>query len=77
MARRTSRVSIELGVQALYPYWKSIIGDSHSVFVETFQVQVQAWKVAKHVYVAEESSVCNVAISAERIRGAVSHIGVL
>ncbi|MED6115676.1 hypothetical protein PIB30_092987 [Stylosanthes scabra] len=80
MARRTSRVSIELGVQvkelvneigrcklaipgkgikgiigmcvkpkALYPYWESMVGDPHSVFVETFQVQVQAWKMAKHV----------------------------
>ncbi|MED6125936.1 hypothetical protein PIB30_073376 [Stylosanthes scabra] len=38
-----------------------MVGDSHSVFVETFQ----------------ESSVCNVTISAERVCSAVSHIGVL
>ncbi|MED6165308.1 hypothetical protein PIB30_098369 [Stylosanthes scabra] len=25
-----------------------MVGDSHSIFVETFQVQVQAWKVVKH-----------------------------
>ncbi|MED6148346.1 hypothetical protein PIB30_052365 [Stylosanthes scabra] len=66
-----------------------MVGDSHSVYVETFQVQVQAWKVAKHVVscyglvspvgqvIRCESSVCNVTISAERVRGAVSHIRVL
>ncbi|MED6108274.1 hypothetical protein PIB30_022231 [Stylosanthes scabra] len=26
-----------------------MVEDSHSVYVKTFQVQVQAWKVAKHV----------------------------
>ncbi|MED6135545.1 hypothetical protein PIB30_047490 [Stylosanthes scabra] len=76
-----------------------MVGDSHSVYVETFQVQVQAWKVVKHVVSCyglvspvgqvircvcsgelekvKESSVCNVTISAERVRGVVSHIGVL
>ncbi|MED6175352.1 hypothetical protein PIB30_077488 [Stylosanthes scabra] len=84
----TSRVA-KITDRALYPYWESMVGDSHSVFVEAFQVQVQAWKVAKHVYVLWSSlsdwlssfrcelSVCNVTISAERIRCAVSHVGVL
>ncbi|MED6114761.1 hypothetical protein PIB30_083570 [Stylosanthes scabra] len=58
---------------------------------QTFQVQVQAWKVAKCVvyrcgldspdvrvfrFYASESSVHSAAISAERVRGMVSHIGV-
>ncbi|MED6150167.1 hypothetical protein PIB30_069748 [Stylosanthes scabra] len=68
---------------------------------QTFQVQVQAWKVAKYVvdrcgldspdvrffnrvsngeledFYESESSVCSAAVLAERVRGAVSHIGVL
>ncbi|MED6225955.1 hypothetical protein PIB30_098592 [Stylosanthes scabra] len=56
---------------------------------QTFQVQLQAWKVAKYVVnryglnypvvrvFSLQSSVCSAAISAERVRSAVSHIGVL
>ncbi|MED6150437.1 hypothetical protein PIB30_072293 [Stylosanthes scabra] len=51
----TGRVA-KITDRALYPYWESMVGDSHSVFVETFQVQAQAWKVAKHVYVAMNPS---------------------
>ncbi|MED6137696.1 hypothetical protein PIB30_067325 [Stylosanthes scabra] len=49
----------------------------------TFQVQVQAWKVEKHVVSCcdldspVESSVCSATVSAERVRSAVSHTGVL
>ncbi|MED6164229.1 hypothetical protein PIB30_087672 [Stylosanthes scabra] len=69
MADKTVRHAhgIVENVLALYPYWESMVWDSHSVYVETFQVQVQAWKVAKHV----ESGVCNFTISAECVCGAI------
>ncbi|MED6212457.1 hypothetical protein PIB30_083504 [Stylosanthes scabra] len=103
---RGKQVSGELRIDSLVPDFEFNVQNylrvDSSSSKSILKVQVQAWKVAKHVvercgldspdvrvfrcvfngeleyYVYEsELSVCSATVSAKRVRGAISHTGVL